>query len=143
MVANSKDHQPIERRANGTFARGHRGGPGRPVGSRNRLATSFLDDLQRQWAKSGKKALERTATDDPVAFTKIVAGLLPREMLASINVNTNIDVNLLADVNNFKAAYEAWGRAVGVKSLPAIEAETIENDDVVEAEDGCFTDDGG
>ena len=116
MVVNGKEHQPVERRANGTFARGHRGGPGRPLGSRNRLATSFLDDLQRQWAKSGKRALERTATDDPVAFTKIVAGLLPREMLASINVNTNIDVNLLADVSNFKAAYEAWGRAIGVKS---------------------------
>ena len=99
---NGKAHHPIERAKNGTFAPGHRGGPGRPVGSRNRLAESFLADLQKQWAKSGKKALERTATDDPVAFTKIVASLMPREMLASvINVNANIDARLLADVQTF------------------------------------------
>jgi hypothetical protein len=128
-------HHPMERSKLGQFVKGHRGGPGRPVGSRNVLATRFLDDLQRQWAKSGKRALERTAEDDPVAFTKIVASLLPRQMLAEvINVNTNVDVKLLADVNNFKAAYEAWGQAIGVKSLPLIEAEAVE-DDLVEVED--------
>jgi hypothetical protein len=132
MVVNGKHHAPIERAKNGTFVAGHRGGPGRPVGSRNRLAESFLADLQKQWAKSGKKALERTATDDPVAFTKIVASLMPREMLASvINVNANVDARLVADVHDFKAAYEAWGRAIGVKGLPLIEAEAIEGEDLV------------
>jgi hypothetical protein len=136
MAVNGKHHAPIERAKNGTFAPGHRGGPGRPVGSRNRLAESFLADLQKQWAKSGKKALERTATDDPVAFTKIVASLMPREMLASvINVNANVDARLVADVHDFKAAYEAWGRAIGVKSLPLIKGKAIEREDLVEAED--------
>ena len=134
MAVNGKHHAPIERAKNGTFAPGHRGGPGRPVGSRNRLAESFLADLQREWARSGKKALERTATDDPVAFTKIVAGLMPREMLASvINVNANVDARLVADVQTFAQAYQAWGSFIGAKA-PLIEAEAIEDD--VEAEDG-------
>jgi hypothetical protein len=51
MTVNGKDHHPIERNKNGTFVAGHRGGPGRPVGSRNRLAESFLADLQREWAR--------------------------------------------------------------------------------------------
>jgi hypothetical protein len=133
MTVNGKDHHPIERNKNGTFVAGHRGGPGRPVGSRNRLAESFLADLQREWARSGKKALERTATDDPVAFTKIVAGLMPREMLASvINVNANVDARLVADVQTFAQAYQAWGSFIGAK-VPLIEAEAVE--EVAEGED--------
>lgn len=79
------------------------------------------------------KALERTATDDPVAFTKIVAGLMPREMLASvINVNANVDARLVADVQTFAQAYQAWGSFIGAK-VPLIEAEAVE--EVAEGED--------
>lgn len=97
---------PTGRSRLGQFVKGHKPLGGRPLGSRNRLATAFLSDLQKQWLKSGKRALERTAEDDPVAFTKIVAGLLPREMLASvINVNANVDVSLFADAKNFAEAF--------------------------------------
>jgi hypothetical protein len=93
-----------------------------------------LADLQREWARSGRKALELTATTDPVAFTKIVANLLPKEMLASvISVNAKVDVNLLADVNDFAAAYQQWGRAIGVAKPPLIEASP--EDDLVQDDD--------
>jgi hypothetical protein len=129
MTVNGKDHHPIERNKNGTFVAGHRGGPGRPVGSRNRLAESLLICSVNGLGK----ALERTATDDPVAFTKIVAGLMPREMLASvINVNANVDARLVADVQTFAQAYQAWGSFIGAK-VPLIEAEAVE--EVAEGED--------
>ena len=87
-----------------------------------------MSDLQREWARSGRKALELTATTDPVAFTKIVANLLPKEMLASvINVSAKVDVNLLADVNDFAAAYQAWGKAIGVAEPPLLEASPEED----------------
>ena len=131
MAVNGKHHAPNERNRDGTFVRGHVGFGGRKPGSRNKLAESFLSDLQREWARSGRKALELTATTDPVAFTKIVANLLPKEMLASvINVNAKVDVNLLADVNDFSAAYQQWGRAIGVARPPLLEASP--EDDLVQ-----------
>jgi hypothetical protein len=122
---NGRHHSPEERnKVTGRFVKGHKlVGNGRPLGSRNRLATAFLSDLQRQWMKSGKKALERTAEDDPVAFTKIVAGLLPREMLASvISVNTNVDVSLFADAQNFAEAFRLARQHIGADQPPMIEA---------------------
>jgi len=119
MAVNGKHHYAVERTKTGQFVKGHAAlWGGRPVGSRNKLATSFLDDLQRQWMKSGKRVLERTAEDDPVAFAKIVAGLLPKEVLASvISVNTNVDVSLFADAQNFVEAMRIARSHIGADPL--------------------------
>jgi hypothetical protein len=119
MPVNGKEHHHVERTRTGHFVKGH-AAPwgGRKPGSRNKLAESFLADLQRQWMKSGKRVLERTAEDDPVAFAKIVAGLLPREMLASvISVNTNVDVSLFADAQNFAEAMRIARSHIGADPL--------------------------
>ena len=63
------------------------------------------------------KALERTATDDPASV---------------INVNANVDARLVADVQTFAQAYQAWGSFIGAK-VPLIEAEAVE--EVAEGED--------
>jgi hypothetical protein len=124
MGLNGRHHSPAERNRDGTFVKGHKlVGNGRPLGSRNKLATAFLGDLQKQWLKSGKRALERTAEDDPVAFTKIVASILPREVLASvISVNTNVDVSLFADARNFAEAMRLARSHIGADQL-VIEAQ--------------------
>ena len=44
------------------------GGPGRPVGSRNRLTEVFLRDLQAQWEQHGKDVLEVIAEDYLVIY---------------------------------------------------------------------------
>ena len=120
MPVNGKEHHsPIERNATtGRFLKGHKALGGRPVGSRNKLATSFLDDLQRQWQRSGKRVLERTAEDDPVAFAKIVASILPKEVLASvISVNANVDVSLFADAKDFAEAMRLARSHIGADPL--------------------------
>jgi hypothetical protein len=49
-------------RTTGRFLPGNVGNPlGRPRGSRNALAAEFIFDLQQEWMKSGKQALERVA----------------------------------------------------------------------------------
>jgi hypothetical protein len=42
----------------GRYLKGMPGGPGRPVGSRNKLSEDFLADLQADWEQHGKDILE-------------------------------------------------------------------------------------
>jgi hypothetical protein len=78
--------------------------------------------------KSGRRALERTAEADPIAFTKIVAGLLPREMLAQvISIRANVDASLFADARDFAEAMRLARSHIGADPL-MIEA-TAEQDE--------------
>jgi len=70
------------------FERGHR--IGRPRGSRNRLASQFLDDLIEIWnepiskdnpLRRGPAALRIMSRDRPHEFAKIYASVLPKEFL--------------------------------------------------------------
>jgi hypothetical protein len=96
----------------GRFLRGNRAGPGRPVGSRNRLATKFLDDLHKQWRKSGAEVLARVARDDPVQLMKVVAAILPREIDSTLNMN----VSLLAEIHDFNEAYTYALKHIGAET---------------------------
>jgi hypothetical protein len=117
---------PTERNKAGRFLPGHKGKGGRPVGARNKLATRFLDDLEKQWRKSGRRALERTAEDDPVAFTKIVAGLMPREIAGTLDVN----IDLFAKARTRLEAYRIARDYIGAEDEPLlIESQAIEVED--------------
>jgi hypothetical protein len=54
-------------RERGRFVSGNNGG-GRPIGSRNKLGEAFLADLRETWEAHAKQALEKCATEDPVAL---------------------------------------------------------------------------
>lgn len=64
---------PLPKDAKGRFITGHKGGPGRPVGSRPKLSAMFWDDLWAVWQKEGRVVMRRLVEEDPVAFAKIVA----------------------------------------------------------------------
>jgi hypothetical protein len=64
---------------------GQSGNPnGRPIGARAKIAERLLSDIADVWEEQGKTVLERLAKDDPAALAKIAYGLLPREMLLSV-----------------------------------------------------------
>lgn len=48
---------------------GHNGGPGRPNGSRNKLAQEFIDACYDSWQTHGAAALDRIATETPAKCT--------------------------------------------------------------------------
>ncbi len=75
------------------FKPGQSGNPaGRPKGSRNKLAESFLADAYEEWQKSGKAALQNVAQDNPYGFCKIMADLLPKEL--------NVKIDPLEEMND-------------------------------------------
>jgi hypothetical protein len=88
----------IERSRNGRFVSGGIPGPGRKLGSRNKLSTDFLRDLHATWAEHGATALRLCATTDPGRFCSIVAGLLPRDV--------RIDQHITVDAAEFQSRYQ-------------------------------------
>ncbi len=93
----------------GRFLAGNSGNGGRQVGSRNKLTTEFVDDLYAEWRRSGPSVLKRLAADDPGAFARLVAQILPKELDATLNVN----VELFAKAKNFDEAYNMALRYIG------------------------------
>ncbi len=104
----------IARRADGRFETGHKSiSPGRPLGSRSKLTTAFLDDLRDTWAEHGKAALRACAVDEPAQFVRVVASLLPREL----DIAATIDVSEFA--SRFRRAQEMLGNSPPPKIIDA------------------------
>ena len=62
------------------FEKGHSGGPGRPKGSRNKLAESFLKALADDFEARGVAAIVKVREADPSTYLKVIASLLPKEI---------------------------------------------------------------
>jgi hypothetical protein len=100
MMRNASQNKALEGRdANtGRFVSGNNGG-GRPKGSRNKLTTEFLDDLYAKWREHGPDVLERVIRDDPAAFLRTVAQILPKEIDANVNAGSDFDgMNSIAEI---------------------------------------------
>ncbi|QBQ53831.1 DUF5681 domain-containing protein [Nitrosococcus wardiae] len=64
----------------GSFKPGGSGNPkGKPKGARNKLGEAFLCDLYADWQEHGRAVLSTVREQDPAAYLRIVASLLPRE----------------------------------------------------------------
>jgi hypothetical protein len=105
----------------GRFLTGNSGG-GRPRGSRNKLGEEFLDDLIDEWRLRGKKALEMCATREPTQFVKIVANILPKEVLGlalNVNVSNTFAALNLTDPKDFALAWDIAREMIYSKPAPA------------------------
>jgi hypothetical protein len=89
----------------GRFQLGHKGG-GRPKGSRNKLAESFVADLRDCWELHGVQALERCALEEPSQFLRVIASLMPKD------VNLSVEISAVAFADRFRAAAELLGHDV-------------------------------
>jgi hypothetical protein len=107
-MSNAEATAPVQQRVIGRpFKPGQSGNPaGRAVGSRNRLADSFLLDLKDAWQRHGVDALDRVARDQPEVLVKVIASLLPKDV--------SIDVNVMHDVGNVVEAYRQMATMLGV-----------------------------
>ncbi len=70
-----------ERDDKGRFPSSYCGNPaGRPKGSRNKLGEAFVAALCEDFEVHGVAAIVRVRETDPVAYVKVCAGLLPRQL---------------------------------------------------------------
>jgi hypothetical protein len=89
-------------------------GPGRPAGSRNRLSGQFLRDLLADWQEFGAQAIRLMRIKDPGAYCRLIAGILPRELMIE---NTNSTVKDLDD-NTLDLMIEEFQRRLGEPAEP-------------------------
>lgn len=89
----------------GRFLSGCKPGPGRQVGSRNRLSEAFIEDLRTVWEEDGIAALRRCARDDATGFCRIIAGLMPKDL----NLNLDATVSAVDFAQTFRQAVALLG----------------------------------
>jgi hypothetical protein len=68
------------------------GNPGRPRGSKNRLGEDFIRALAEDFEKHGAAVIEKVRADNPDAYLKVIAGLMPKEL--------NLNVRQLDDLSD-------------------------------------------
>ena len=93
-AAPTANDQPVAKAAHlkqYEFKKGISGNPaGRPVGARNKLAETFLEDAYEAWQEHGKQALDTMAENDPGGFAKMISGLLPREATLNLGIGDQL-----------------------------------------------------
>jgi predicted phage terminase large subunit-like protein len=70
---------PPQRTTTGQFQKGWKGGPGRQIGSRQKLETIFLERLYKHFKEEGDGAFQKALEADPVGYCRMIASLLPKE----------------------------------------------------------------
>ena len=81
----------------GRFVIGGKPGPGRPRGSRNKLTEDFLTALSEDFAEHGVDAIRFVRADKPDQYLKIVASLVPKEGVLTINDMTDMTEGEIVD----------------------------------------------
>jgi hypothetical protein len=78
MAKKSFENVEQRRDEDGRFLMGNIGGPGRPKGSRNKLAQDFIDKVYEDWQAHGAKAIIAMREQSPSKYCSLVAALIPQ-----------------------------------------------------------------
>jgi hypothetical protein len=70
----------MDRDEKGQFLDGHPKLGGRRRGSRNKLGEAFIAALYADWKEHGEKVIVEVRATRPVAYLKVVASLLPKQV---------------------------------------------------------------
>jgi len=116
--------EETERDSGGRFVKGIKGGPGRPKGSRSRLGEAFIEALAADFNEHGVATIEKVRTRDPVAYTKIISSILPREILTAAFSVTTVNIADMEASRGFLEAYRYSRDRIG--AVPAIDIHSQE-----------------
>lgn len=62
------------------FKPGNPGGPGRPKGSRDKLAFHFIEALSESFEKDGPEVIDRLRKEQPQVYVNVIGKLMPKLM---------------------------------------------------------------
>lgn len=90
--------EPAERKHSNLipWVPGQSGNPkGRARGSRNKLGEEFIERLHAHFLENGDVAIEEVFENDKVAYLKVIASVIPKEVIHSPGGLEDIDDELL------------------------------------------------
>ena len=107
------------------FQPGQSGNPkGRPKGAKNKLSENFLQALSENFKKHGKEAIETVCRESPSEYLRIIAGLMPKELLLEVSQEEKPHWV----INAQPLSVEDWAAEHGIKTIESSEPLKLEND---------------
>jgi hypothetical protein len=104
-------------------------GHGRPRGARNKLARKFLEDCLADWQEHGAAAIRICRMEDPVAYCKMMASIVPKELeLTATTVADLADEELDKMIQNLRAQIIQKQELPMLTNGKVIEAEVVSGD---------------
>jgi hypothetical protein len=91
----------------GRFLPGNKGSVGRPKGARDRHSRNFLTSFADDFEQHGPAVIEQVRLEQPAAYLKIAADLLPK------TATLDVDVNVLHDVSTALQAFRVLSDTLG------------------------------
>lgn len=109
MVTNGANNKNVAvRDERGRWLKGFSGGPGRPLGSRNKLSEDFLGDIHAAWLSHGQKVLDRIIAEQPEVFFLAMVSSLRRSTASNL-----VSPAPLTGRANAKRYCSSWKSALG------------------------------
>jgi hypothetical protein len=109
----------------GRFLTGNTGG-GRPKGSRNKLATEFIDAMHAEFQISGPAAIKKLAEKDPGKWLTLIANICPKELEMAVK----LDFDMSREAGDFARAFRLAREHIGADNPPMLIDITPEEESV-------------
>jgi Family of unknown function (DUF5681) len=121
-------NEQVKNKAATLWKPGESGNPaGRPLGSRNKLSESVIQDIAADWAIGGAETIARVRMTDPATYFRVVASILPKDVLVNVQQQTpgnlsSEDWALMVDlVKLIRLSAPANAKALPSELAPVIE----------------------